>query len=98
MNPIENIITLGKKSELYSSVIMAKDINLIPFSFIDKPLRLKAKVRYRQPEQWATVTQINEDTLRIEFDEPQRAVTKGQAVVLYDSDTVVGGGTIFSVR
>ena len=98
VNPIENIITLGKKSELYSSVIMAKDINLIPFSFIDKPLRLKAKVRYRQPEQWATVTQISKDTLRIEFDEPQRAVTKGQAVVLYDNDIVVGGGTIFDVR
>lgn len=71
---------------------------MIPFSFIDKPFRLKAKVRYRQFEQWATVTQINEDTLRIEFDEPQCAVTKGQAVVLYDNDIVVGGGTIFDVR
>lgn len=98
IDSIENTITLGKKSELYSSVLIAKDITLIPFSSIDKPMRLKAKVRYCQPEQWATVTQINEDTLRIEFDELQRAVTKGQAVVLYDSDTVVGGGTIFSVR
>ena len=57
-------------------------------------MRLKAKVRYRQPEQWAVVTQIDEDTLRVEFEEPQRAITKGQAVVLYDGDVVVGGGTI----
>ena len=63
-------------------------------SSIDKPLRLKAKVRYRQTEQWATVIQTDKNTLRIEFDEPQRAVTGGQAAVLYDGDTVVGGGTI----
>ena len=61
-------------------------------------MRLKAKIRYRQPEQWATVTQTDKNTLRIEFDEPQRAVAKGQAVVLYDEDIVVGGGTIFSVE
>lgn len=83
---------------MYSGVLTAKDINLIPFSSIDKSMKLKAKVCYRQSEQWATVTQINEDTLCIEFDETQRTVTKGQAVVLYDSDTVVGGRTIFSLR
>ena len=60
-------------------------------------MHLKAKVRYRQVEQWATVTQIDEDTITVKFDEPQRAITKGQAVVLYDGDTVVGGGTIVEV-
>ena len=89
---------MGKESELYSQILTAKDINLISVSSVNKPLRLKAKVRYRQPEQWATITQIDEDTLQVEFDEPQRAITKGQAVVLYDGDTVVGGGTIYSVR
>ena len=60
-------------------------------------MRIKAKVRYRQGEQWATGTQLDEDTVRVKFDEPQRAITKGQAVVLYDGDTVVGGGTIIEV-
>lgn len=94
VNPIKNTVTLGKESELYSQALTATDINLISVFSIDEPLRLKAKVRYRQPEQWATVLQTDEDTLQIKFDEPQRAVTKGQAVVLYDGDIVVGGGTI----
>ena len=51
-------------------------------------------MRYRQEEQPATVEQVGPDRLRVVFDEPQRAITKGQAVVLYQGDTVVGGGTI----
>ena len=94
VNPKDNTVTLGKETELYTRTLTAKDINLISFPCLDKPMRLKAKVRYRQEEQWATVTQTDADTLIIEFDKPQRAVTKGQAVVLYDDDTVVGGGTI----
>lgn len=57
-----------------------------------------AKARYRQAEQWATVTQISSDKVHIEFDEPQRAIANGQAVVLYDDDIVVGGGTIAGER
>ena len=68
--------------------------NLIAVEKIEKPLRVKAKVRYRQEEQPATVEQVGPETLRVVFDEPQRAITKGQAVVLYQGDTVVGGGTI----
>lgn len=94
VDPINNTVTLGKESELYSQVLTATDINLISVPSIDRPMRLKAKIRYRQSEKWATVTQTDADTLRIEFDELQRAVTKGQAVVLYDGDIVVGGGTI----
>lgn len=98
VDPVCNTVTLGKESELHSRTLTATDINLISVSSIDQPTRLKAKVRYRQTEQWATVIQTDEDTIRIEFDEPQRAVTKGQAVVLYDGDTVVGGGTIDTVE
>lgn len=53
-----------------------------------------ALVRYRQPAQWATVTQTGADELTVVFDEPQRAVTCGQSVVLYDGDRVLGGGII----
>ena len=94
VNPSDNTVMLGKESELYTRELTAKDINLISLPYIEKPMRIKAKVRYRQPEMWAAVTQTDADTLRVEFDEPQRAVTAGQAVVLYDGDTVVGGGTI----
>ncbi len=94
VDPLENTVVLGSNEDLFSRTFSAKDINLIAVDRLDGPVRLKAKVRYRQPEQWATVTQEGEDTLHIEFDEPQRAITKGQAVVLYDGDIVVGGGTI----
>ena len=89
-----NRVVLGKDSDLYSTSLKANNINLISVDNIEKPLHLKAKTRYRQKEQWATVTQTDSDILSIEFDEPQRAITSGQAVVLYDGDIVVGGGTI----
>ncbi len=94
VDPIENTVTLGENAKLYERELTATDINLISVPAIERPMRLKAKIRYRQPEQWATALQIDENTLKIRFDEPQRAITKGQAVVLYDCDTVVGGGTI----
>lgn len=97
INPQTNTVTLGKSSDLFTDTLTAKDINLISVPKIDGAIRLKAKVRYRQTEQWATVTQTDEDTIKVKFDEPQRAITKGQAVVLYDGDTVVGGGTIVEV-
>lgn len=89
-----NEVVLAPDENLYSSELTAKDINLISVEKIDKPMRVKAKVRYRHTEQWATVTQPTPDTIHVVFDEPQRAITSGQAVVLYDGDIVVGGGTI----
>lgn len=94
IDPAKNQIVLGAEKELYTEKLIARDINLISVPFLDEPKRLKVKIRYRQPEQWATVIQRNADTLEVQFEEPQRAVTKGQAVVLYDGDIVVGGGTI----
>ena len=94
VNAEDNTVTLGRNDELFSKKLIAKDINLISRASIYEPLRVKAKIRYRQSEQWATAVQLDGDTLEVEFDEPQRAITRGQAVVLYDGDTVVGGGTI----
>ena len=95
--PEDNTVILSTNEELFSTSLDANDINLITVDEITKPLRVKAKVRYKHEEQWATVTQTGEDTIHVEFDEPQRAITKGQAVVLYDGDIVVGGGTIFNI-
>lgn len=94
VNPADNTVVLGSDSDLFTPELTAKDINLISVDSIDTPMRVKAKVRYRHTEQWATVTQTDDDTIKVVFDEPQRAITRGQAVVLYDGDNVVGGGTI----
>ena len=90
----ENKVILCDNASLFSRELTATDINLIAVERIEGAMRVKARVRYNQPEQPATVTQPDEHTLRIVFDEPQRAICKGQAVVLYDNDTVIGGGVI----
>ena len=89
-----NEVILGGKQDLLSNYCYINDINLIPWDHLDAPIKCKVKTRYRQPEQPATVEQIGEDLIKITFDEPQRAVTPGQAAVLYDDDMVLGGGTI----
>lgn len=94
IDPQKNQVVLGEEDELYTNTLIAKDINMISVPFLSQPTRLQVKVRYRHPAVWATVVQTDEDTLEVQFDQPQRAVTPGQAVVLYDGDTVVGGGTI----
>lgn len=89
-----NRVVLGFNEDLFSKEVFVQDINLTACDRLDTPMRLSAKIRYNQTEQPATVTQTDENHLKIVFDEPQRAVTAGQAAVLYDGDTVVGGGTI----
>lgn len=90
----ENKVILCENHRLFSKELYATDINLISCDRIDKPMRVKARVRYNQPEQPATVEQTDNNTIHITFDEPQRAISKGQAVVLYDGEYVIGGGTI----
>ena len=90
----DNTVTLGKEDDLYSCVLTAGNFNWISGKAPDGELRCKVKTRYRHPEQWASVTALDGETVRITFDEPQRALTPGQAAVLYDGEVVLGGGTI----
>ncbi len=90
----ENKVILCENEALFSKELTATDVNLISTDRIEGEMRVSARVRYNQKEQPATVTQPDGDRIRVVFDEPQRAVCKGQAVVLYDGDTVVGGGVI----
>lgn len=90
----KNEVVLSDNASLYSKEVIANDINLISVDKIDKPMRVKARTRYNMKEQPATVVQLDEDTVKLVFDEPQRAIAKGQALVFYDGDIVVGGGTI----
>ncbi len=93
-DPQKNRVVLAPEEYLFSKDLYATDINLIAVEKLEKPMRVKAKVRYKQGEQWATVEQTDKNRFHVEFDAPQRAFAKGQAVVLYDGDVVVGGGTI----
>lgn len=92
--PDENRVVLGSNEDLMSRELDAKNFNFIAFDTPPAEFRASARVRYRQAEQPATVRVTGEDTVHITFDEPQRAITKGQAVVVYDGDVVIGGGEI----
>ena len=92
-----NTVTVGPNEALFHSSLRASDWNWIAIESLKEPLRVMAKARSRMIEQPATVYPEEGGFARVEFDEPQRAITPGQAVVLYDGDTVVGGGTITAV-
>jgi tRNA-specific 2-thiouridylase len=97
IDPTANTVTLSDNDALFARTVEANGLNFIPFDKLNAPLRVQAKARYRHSAQSATVEQIGEDRIRVTFDQPQRAMTPGQAVVLYDGDIVVGGGTIDKV-
>ncbi len=90
----KNLVILGDNTDLFSASLDASEINLMAVERIDRPMRVQAKIRYSQNAAEAIVWQTDNDKLHVEFDEPQRAITPGQAVVLYDGETVVGGGVI----
>ncbi len=93
-DPVNNIVALGENKDLFSDQLTAHNLNLISCDRIDSPMRVTAKVRYKQTEQPATVVQTGNDEISVSFDTPQRAISRGQSVVLYDGDIVVGGGII----
>lgn len=93
----QNSVTVCENDALFSRVLRADDWNFFPFDTLTAPIRVCAKTRSRMAEQPAAVYPEENGTIRVEFDEPQRAITTGQAVVLYDGDQVIGGGTITEV-
>ena len=93
-NVPKNQVIVGEEKELYTKETIVKDINLILFDKIENELEVDVKTRYSAKCAKAKIKQIDEDTIKIEFDEPQRAVTPGQSAVFYIDDIVVGGGKI----
>lgn len=89
-----NRVILGDNADLFKSELTASNVNFIACDSLPTPIKCEAKVRYSQTVAKATVWQTDEDKIRVEFDTPERAITAGQAVVLYDGDTVIGGGEI----
>lgn len=92
----DNTVILGRNEDLYTKSFYVNNLNWIAFEKPPKVLKIKAKIRYRQTEQPAAVYMTQDGAARVEFEQAQRAVTSGQAVVFYDGDIVVGGGTITS--
>ncbi len=90
----KNTVTLGSNEDLFRAELSAHDVNLIAVDRLDPPLRVQAKIRYQAAPAPAVVEQTSTSTFTVRFDEPQRAITSGQSVVLYDGDLVIGGGVI----
>ena len=90
----KNQVIVGTEQDLYSKELIADEINWLAIDQLKEPLKLKAKVRYRAKEAECTVYPIENEQVKVIFDEPQRAITPGQSVVFYDEDIVVGGGKI----
>ena len=93
----KNTVTVGPNEALYATSLLADNWNWFPFPELTESIRVSAKARYNQPPQPATVYPEENGAARVVFDAPQRALTPGQAVVLYDGDMVIGGGTITKV-
>lgn len=93
-NAADNTILLGDNDRLFTSRLTADRVNWISGESPAAPLRVTAKTRYSQTEAEATVTPLPNGRIQVDFDVPQRAITAGQAVVLYDDEVVLGGGTI----
>lgn len=94
IDPVKNEVVIGENSDLFQRALFASSLNLMPFASMDGPMGLTAKIRYAHKAAACTAVQVDLDRLYVCFDEPQRAITAGQAVVLYDGDIVVGGGII----
>jgi len=89
-----NAVTLGGKDSLYVKSLYADGVNLIAAETLKGTVRVTARVRYGRNEAAATAEMTGNDTIRVEFETPQIAIAPGQAVVLYDGNVVLGGGTI----
>ena len=91
----KNAVIVGSNEDVYRKELYAEDVNWIAIEKLSEPLEVKAKVRYNSAANKATIFPDGND-VKVEFDEPQRAITPGQSVVFYDDDLVIGGGIIKS--
>lgn len=94
IRPESNEVVIGTNEDSMTYEVKAKNLNFMSVETIEGEVRAFAKIRYNHKGAWCTVKRTGEDELTCVFDELQRAVTPGQALVLYDGDYVMGGGTI----
>ena len=90
----ENAIIVGGEGDVYADELIATEVNWIAIKKMTEPMEARAKIRYLHREAEAIITPIDKGKVCVKFREPQRAITPGQAVVFYEGDVVIGGGTI----
>ena len=94
IRPDTNEVVIGSNEESMSRYVRANKVNFMSVADIENGQRVWAKIRYNHRGAWCTVERTGDDEILCTFEEPQRAITPGQAVVMYDGDYVLGGGTI----
>ena len=94
MNPINNSLVVGTRGELGRDRLVAERFNWVGGAPPAEAVRAEVKIRYRSQPQMALVKPMDDDRALIEFDEPQQAITPGQAAVVYQGDVCLGGGVI----
>ena len=94
IRPETNEVVIGSNEDALSLRVRANKLNFMAVEDIRGPVRVWAKIRYNHKGDWCTVEKTGEDEVLCTFDKPQRAVTPGQALVFYDGEYVLGGGTI----
>ena len=96
-NKEKNELIVGEHEELFKNEIIVKEVNFLAIDEIKEPIKVNTKIRYSSKEVSSTVYKIDENTVRIVFDELVRGATPGQSAVFYDGDIVVGGGKIWQI-
>ncbi len=94
IRPQNNQVVLGNNDEVFNKNLIANQINVIPFEKIEEPIKVKTKIRYNAKAEDAIIYPMGQDMVKVSFKKPQRAITPGQAVVFYQGDYLIGGGTI----
>jgi tRNA-uridine 2-sulfurtransferase len=94
LDAVRGAVVIGPAENLYAATLEAEALHWIAIPSLDVPRRMEARIRYRHEAAPATVAPLPGGRARVVFDEPQRAIAPGQAVVFYEGDLVVGGGII----
>jgi len=94
LDSVKNEVIVGTEKELYGKELHADNLNWLVFDNLENPLECFAKIRYRAKEAKAIVIPEGKNKVKVEFEEAQRAITKGQSVVFYKDNILIGGGKI----
>lgn len=94
LDNIKNELIVGEEKDIFTNELYAEDLNYTVDINLEKPINIKAKIRYSAKEAEAVLEKVDEKTVKVTFKEAQRAITRGQSVVFYIDDIVIGGGKI----
>ncbi|MDI6736164.1 MAG: tRNA 2-thiouridine(34) synthase MnmA [bacterium] len=94
IDPCKNAVIVGEESDLYTKSLMAKELNWVAVPGLNSSMEVMAKIRYLHIGAKAVISPLDEDRVKVEFEQPQRAITPGQSVVFYQNGFLVGGGII----